>query len=370
VDTPLKEMRGFGEGRDLRGRRALRIVGWLAAAVAAVVLLVLAASFLPIGDPDTASHPNPARSFDEAVARIRAQQAQEAKLPLQPITHSVALVHPSVVETAVVIFHGYTHSPYQWRVVSKALYDQGYNVWIPVMPFHGYTDRMTDAPSGLTAEVTREFADRAIDIGAGLGKHVEVVGLSNGGVLAAWAAAERKDVSRTIAVAPVFAPAGVPDWATMPLVRLVRWLPFDLYNWWDQNTRENNPGPAYPRFSFKGLAALVDVGHRVIIDEATGSRPASGTVELVANWGDGQVNVPYNISIIKAIGPPDRVTIFAIPASEGFGHDIVEPDGQNKAVIRKVYPVLAKALGISLPDPTLPGSELTTYSILPDVPAK
>jgi len=354
-----------------RRRRWPRIAGWAAAGIIGLVALALAASFLPIGDPDTSSHPDPARSYDEAVSRIRTVQAAEAKLPLQPITHSVALLHGSQVETAVVIYHGYTHSPYQWRVVSKALYDQGYNVWIPLMPFHGYADRMTDAPSGLTAEVTRDFADRAVDVGAGLGRHVEVVGLSNGGVLAAWAAAERKDVSRSIAIAPVFAPATVPDWATMPLVRLIRWLPFDVYNWWDQKTKEDNPGPAYPRFSFKGVAALIDVGQRVIRHEETTPQPAAGSVELVANWGDSQVNVAYNIGIIKAIGPPERVSIFEIPASAGFGHDLVEPDGQNKAVIRDVYPVLARALGVALPDPTLPGSALATSGAIPgSVPAK
>ena len=316
--------------------------------------------FLPIGDPDLSAHPHPARTYEESVARIEAVRRAEAKLPLQDITHSVALLHGSRVETAVVIYHGYTHSPYQWRVVAKSLYDQGYNVWIPLMPFHGYEDRMTNAPTGLTAEVTRDFADRAVDVGTGLGRHVEVIGLSNGGVLAAWAAAERKDVSRSVIIAPVFAPATIPGWAIPPLARTFRWLPWDVYNWWDQSLKQKLPGPAYPRFSFKGVFALMDVGQWVIRDERVRPLPAAGTVELVANWGDTQVNVPYNISIARALAPPERVLIFEIPASAGFGHDIVEPAGQNKAVIRKVYPVLARALGITLPDPTLPGSALPT----------
>ena len=65
---------------------------------------------------------------------------------------------------------------------------------------------MTDEFSQLTAEL-RAFADRAIDVGAGLGESVLAVGLSGGGALATWAAVERAEVTRTILFSPLLNPA-------------------------------------------------------------------------------------------------------------------------------------------------------------------
>ena len=119
------------------------------------------------------------------------------------------------------------------------------------------------------------------------------------------------------------------------------------------------PGPAYPRFSFKGVFAFVELGQWAAARERSGP-PAKGFVELVANWADKSVDTAYNVQVVNGLAPKDKVLVFEIPAKLGFGHDLVEPAGENKAIIGKVYRVLGEALGLKLPDPrsleTSPGA--------------
>ena len=331
-------------------KRPARVIS----SVVIIVLLALLGGAIvlsaPVGDPDLTSRPDPATSYQDALGRIATVRAAETKLPLQTITHSFALLHGSTVATAVVIFHGYTHSPYQWRAAAKGFYDAGYNVWVPLAPYHGYADRMTDALSLLTPGKLRAYADGAVDIGAGLGRHVEVVGLSTGGDLVAWTAAERPDVDRAIAIAPLQAPKGVPGWVLMPAARFFRYVP-DVFNWWSQTAKQNNPGPAYPRFSFRGIFAFIQMSEWALRDAERKPFPVAGSYELVINDNDKSVDNAWALHVTRLLARPGRLKIFDIPASYGFGHDLVEPAGENKAVIGRVYPVLGLARGVTLPDP-------------------
>ncbi len=333
---------------EARVKRWLKITLIVLGAVVCAALLAFAFLLLPIGDADLRSRPDPAGSYAEAMKRIDAELARENTLPLQSITHSVALVHGSQTTTAVVIFHGYTHGPYQWRVIDKAYYDAGYNVWVPLAPFHGYADRMTTDLSKLTPEILRQYADANVDIGRGLGKNVEVVGLSAGGDAAVWAAAARPDVTRAVAIAPMMSPPGVPSWLLMPGARLLRYTP-DIRYWWQPSLKEKAPGPAYPRYSVRGVFAAVQLTQWALAQaRAAGGPIARGKVELLANFGDHAIDVPFNVAAIKQLVPTDRLTIFTIPASRGFGHDLIEPENENKAVMDQVYPLLEEALGIPI----------------------
>lgn len=345
--------------------RWLKITLWVVLGVAVVAVALVGFLFLPIGDPNLSSQPNPAPSYDAALQRIAAKQAAETVgPPLQPITHSVALLHGSRVETAVVIFHGYTHSPYQWRVVSKAFYDGGYNVWAPLAPYHGEADRMTGDLSKLTPELLRQYADEGVDVGTGLGRHVEVVGLSTGGDVAVWAAAERPDVTKTIAIAPAMDPRGVPAWVLMPVARWYRYMP-DNFNWWQPSQKAAMPGPAYPRFSFRGMFAFVQLTQWALHRADAGGYPVTGALEMVANPADRSVDTTFNVDSARRLAPPGELEVFEIPASAGFGHDLIEPDGENKKIISQVYPVVARALGVPLPDPRVLGSATTSATPSP-----
>ena len=104
---------------------------------------------------------------------------------------SILLTHGQRTEKAVVLFHGYTNCPQQFRELGQILYEQGYNVLIPRLPRHGLADRKVENLSPLTAEELRECADMSVDIACGLGRKVYVAGLSAGGTLSAWVAQNR-----------------------------------------------------------------------------------------------------------------------------------------------------------------------------------
>lgn len=320
---------------------------------ALLVLLVALGVFLftPVSDPELTSHPAPAVSYADAAARIEAIAAAEAGMDLQPEGRSIALLSGDRAANAVVIFHGYTTVPEQFRLIGQAYRAQGYNVWIPRLPHHGATDRMTDEFSQLSASELRDFADQSVDIAAGLGEDLTVVGLSGGGSLSLWAGFERPEVAHTYLISPLLHPLGYAEWQDRPLVRALRVLPFDIYNWWSEEKKETNvEGYDYPRFSLKGIAALLSLTHWV---DSQNQRPANSTVTLIRNDGDTKLDSAFNERFVTRLVPEERLDVYRIPAEAGLLHDLVanQPHAENYDHLTEAYAYLSEALGIPIPDP-------------------
>jgi pimeloyl-ACP methyl ester carboxylesterase len=317
-----------------------------------LVLAIALASWLarPLGSSELASRPDPAPDYEAATSRIDSVLAGEAKLALQDVGAGFALLHGSEAETSVVIFHGYTDVPGQFSAVARGYYEAGANVWVPRMPYHGYRDRMTTDLSRITADLLRRTADAEIDIAAGLGRKVVVVGLSGGGAMAAWAATERPDVARTIIISPLMLPSGYRPWMVRPLARLVAMLP-DAYTWWNDK-KVAGPGPEYPRYSRHGIVSYLMLVERVKADGAGGRRPVTGEVVIVSNLHDQHLDTHYPIDVMRPlVRDPRALRVITIPASEGLLHDIVGLPGDNRPRLRVAYRYLSEAMGISLPDP-------------------
>ena len=305
---------------------------------------------------DLSSRPDPAASYAEASDRIAEVAVAEAAEPLAPEGPSVALLTGKRTDRAVVLFHGYTTMPRQFLLLAHAYNDAGCNVWVPRMPFHGYADRLTRDLSRLTGPMLRDHADRAVDIAAGLGEHVTAVGLSGGGSIATWCAVERPEVTETVAISPLMQPVGVPIWATRALVRV---LPHtsDLYAWWYPALKAHMPGYGYPRFSYKGIGALLELVYWAERVAARSPYPVSGSYTLVKNDGDDRLDGEFNLRLVERLVPADRLTVYTIEAGEGLIHDIVtpEPFGENGERIDVAYRHLSEALGVELPDPSEQG---------------
>ena len=332
----------------------LKVIGWGVLVLLAVSAVLL---FTPVLDPDLSSHPKPLGSYEAAAQRIGAIKAAESSAVLIPEASSIALLTGSRTETSVVIFHGYTSVPRQFRLIAEGYRAMGYNVWVPRLPYHGERDRMTTDMSKLTAQGLRGFADQNIDIGAGLGKHVIVIGLSGGGSLATWSAVDRPEVSQTVLISPLLHPLGFAEWEDRPLVRALRILPFDLYNWWDPVKQDSGPhGYEYPRYSLKGIAALLSLAHWTDKRAETPSGKAQSPVLMIRNDGDQRLDVAYNERFANRMAAPGRLTMFRIPKSAGLLHNFVspEPNGESHAHITEAYRYLSEALGILLPDPLAP----------------
>jgi esterase/lipase len=331
-------------------RKFLKVLGLLV--LGALVVLAAAAGWLmrPLGSKELKSRPAPLAGYTQASQRVDSILADERTMPLQDVGGSYALLHGSATATSVVIFHGYTDVPDQFSKIAQGYFEAGANVWVPRMPYHGYTYRMTDALSKITPTLLRKTVDQNVDIAAGLGKHVEVVGLSGGGALTAWAAAERTDVARSVIISPLMLPKAYKAWMIRPLARLVAMLP-DSYTWWTDE-QEKAPGPEYPRYSRRGITAYLFMVERAKADGARGKRPVQGDVVVVSNLADQHLDTEYPISVMKPlVHEGGTFTSVTIPAEEGLKHDIVGLTGDNRPKLPVAYRYLSQAIGIPLPDP-------------------
>ena len=142
--------------------------------------------------------------YDTAMEKIARIQAVEKTQPLQDICHTTVLTHGHKVEQVIILMHGMTSCPRQFIELGSLLFDQGYNVLIPRMPYNGYTDLETTDLQYLTMKDLRDSSATMVDIAHGLGERVTYTGLSVGGTMAAWVAQYRADVDRAILIAPAF----------------------------------------------------------------------------------------------------------------------------------------------------------------------
>jgi pimeloyl-ACP methyl ester carboxylesterase len=321
-------------------------VAWaIVGIVAVLVALILLLGFTPLLDDDLESRPAPAADYDEAMQRAEVLLAADGPA-INPRCVSQVLSHGERVEQSVVLLHGYTNCPQQYSVMAQTYFDAGYNVVVPRLPSHGYADRMTDAlsdlePGGLTA-----LADEAVDIAAGLGERVTVVGLSAGGTLAAWLAGERDDVAEAALMAPLMVPKVLPEFTVGPVARFSSFLP-DIYLWWDGELQEELASPpyAYPRYSVHSLGALLAVGRR-----AQGDVDRSQDLErllIVTNENDAAVSNKAVEEVAENLEGHTIQRVNHVFAEElGYRHDIVDPEGENAADLPDIYATLGPLLGI------------------------
>lgn len=95
------------------------------------------------------------------------------------------------------VLHGFTGNPSSMRGVAQAFADAGFAVELPRLPGHGTTveDMLTTGWADWTAEVDRAYRSLAARV-----EQVVVCGLSMGGTLSLWVAAEHPEVAGLVLV--------------------------------------------------------------------------------------------------------------------------------------------------------------------------
>lgn len=341
---------------------ATRRLGWLRdrplttlGAIAGAALMVPAGMRIFSGryDRDLHSTADPTDSYEDAMQRAQSVLAEPDEI--NPLCVSRVFDHGRRTVQSVVLLHGYTNCPAQFRTVAAAYFEAGYNVVSLRLPGHGYRDRMTRAMTGVRPSELTSSADTAVDIATGLGERVTVVGLSAGGTLAAWLAAQRNDVAEAILIAPLMVPKLLPNVAVAPVSRAARYLP-DVYIWWDQKLRGSlmSPPYAYPRFSLRSLGVLLALG-RYTQSHLTRTVPLQRLVVITTDE-DIAVSKAAVYAIADHLRPltEDFVDInFA--SSDGYSHDLIDPTGDNSENIRNIYRRIGPPMGIphlaETPDP-------------------
>jgi pimeloyl-ACP methyl ester carboxylesterase len=292
-------------------------------------------------------NPQPASSYEEAVARIEEIQAGEADLAdLNQICASKFLTHGKKVGNAIVFLHGFTSCPDQFSQLGQEYYEKGYNVYIPRMPRHGIKDRLGNPLKGLTAEELAEFATQSVDIAHGLGERLIVVGLSGGGSITTWLSQERSEVDLAVPIAPFLGIGFIPRILNRPLTNLMLLLP-DFFQWWDPINRENNPHSmpySYTRYPIHSLLENLRLGFAAE-EDAKRVKPAAGAILVITNANDGSVNnevIAEFESMWRKHGEQFLQT-FQFNKDLGLPHDLItvgRPDGYVALVYPKLHELI------------------------------
>jgi esterase/lipase len=272
-------------------------LGRIIAVIAGIFLVVYIAIYLwslampPLAPVALQSNPNPAGSFEESMTRFDALVAEEqARGDLDPICLPFQLNHGRKTERAIVLLHGLTACPFQYRELAQLYFDEGYNVLVPRLPRHGLADRTSNALEELTAEELLGSMDPALDIAAGMGDQVAMFGLSLGGNVAAAAAQLRPGLHLAAPVSPAIGLRFTWPGITPALTRIVLGLP-DIYIWWDPiNKAEFQAESGYPGFASHALGQIWRLG-LAIQDAAFDTPPASDKQLMITNWGDPAINL-------------------------------------------------------------------------------
>jgi alpha-beta hydrolase superfamily lysophospholipase len=284
---------------------------------------------------------NPARSYAEALERVKAMQALDDEHIL-PQARTALHDHGAPAPLSVLLLHGFTNHPGQYREFAPMLFERGANVFIPRMPEQGDRNRMTRRIGRLTAESLLERASQALDIACGLGERVCVAGISSSGLLCAYFAQYRSDVARTIPIAPVFSILKMPYWLSASVAQIVLHVP-DMFLWWDPRVREQQrPSTAYPQFSTHALAQTIRIGDEVYRDSRRQPFCARSVV-MLTNKNDPAVNNDVTRRVLRRWqrrrDGADLYEFGDLPRN----HDIVEPDNPN-ARTDIVYPKLLELI--------------------------
>ena len=95
------------------------------------------------------------------------------------------LHHGRVTDKTVVLFHGLSDSPFFFKTIAAALFEQGSNVVVALLPGHGKKEADTDMQDPQLAARWSEHLSQVMALSAGLGDEMYIGGFSTGGVLAA-----------------------------------------------------------------------------------------------------------------------------------------------------------------------------------------
>jgi esterase/lipase len=285
-----------------KASRRGRWIIWLALVIVLVVVIIV---MTPWNITRLASHPDPAQTYAEALARVESLRAG-APAGMNPVCQVQLLTHGQKADRAIILVHGYTNCPKQMEGIGQRFYDLGYNVLIAPLPYHGH----------------------------GLGDEVVMMGISMGGVTTAWAAQNRSDIDLAVIISPMFGFKQVPTPLTAGFMNIYSLLP-DTFVWWDTVQKESAPPSyAYPRYSQHALAQGLRLGFAVQ-KEARRVAPAAKKLLVVTNANDESVNNPLTRDVVKAWQAHGaNLATYEFEAGLMLEHDIFIPDNP---MIETVY---------------------------------
>lgn len=256
---------------------------------------------------------------------------------------TILLSHGRRTKRAAVLLHGMSASPTQFIDLARMLHQRGYNVLVPRLPRHGYSDRLTNALADLSAAQLKDLTTQALEIAHGLGESVIVVGFSLGGLLAAWAAQFHR-VARIVCIAPFFGIAWMPHRFGQILSAIMLRVP-NRFHWWNPIQREKQmPAHGYPRYSTHAVGQAYRLVYDVFRD-AEAHAPRAAKIVVVTNARETTISnrsARKLIALWRAQADDDAVSTFEF-TDLPHSHDIIEPL-RHPEIVARVYPKLIELI--------------------------
>ena len=304
---------------------------WFGVIILGLIAFVLIVGMFPVSLDGFDAQPNPINDYDQAAARVEQLQQEEAPIT-NDVGRSIFLTHGEKTDDVYVLVHGVTNAPHEFEELGQMLYDQGANVLILRMPEHGLLSGDIKELKNLKPEAVREYADTAIDIAAGLGDNMTVIGLSAGGTVAAWMAQNRPEVDRAIVMSPFLGIAQTPMFLDPILMRAFLRLPGLAIG----GESEADRAWVYKGESTKGLATFMLMG-QALFKQAEKTPPQANDIFILTTGADMAADNGWAdklAEVWRAQGA--NVDAYEFPKSEHVPHASVDPF-TDEAIRQKVY---------------------------------
>lgn len=297
----------------------------------ALIARLLYYGLLPLPARDFPPRPAPLSTYEEAAARIEGIKRAEDG-PIDPVCYTRLFSHGRRTERAFILIHGLTNSPLQFVDLARMLHARGHNVYIPLMPFHGKMSHDVRELAILTAEHLRDYADVSVDIAAGLGERVGVVGVSGGANVAMWAGQFRTEsVDQSLLVAPFYTAAGVSAYVSRMLANAFAKLPNVAFE--DPNEAIRNW--VYRGQSSRGIFAVWELIRYVRRYAHYGHAPR-GKVGVLLTGADNTSDNRSTYAIVEEWRyAGGDVTTYEFDASLDIAHNSIDPaaDPHKRALV-------------------------------------
>ena len=283
------------------------------------VILIGLAVFVPTNTSSLISRAKPATGYETAM--LLAQELQRADSNATPDGRSVVRVHGHVTPRSVVFFHGLTNSPRQYRQLADSMFNEGDNIVVPRLPWHGLKGGTAENLGKMRADALRDVADAAVNIASGLGDTVIVFGVSLGGNVAAWVA-QFRPVQRVIVASPALGVSHLSTTFQTPTMNLMLRVPnYSKHDPADTLRPDRTLG-----WSTRGVGEMLKLG-AAVRKAADNTAPQARDIRVLANFSDGTINREAVDELVEhwwEKGAP--VVMYELADTLKLPHDIVDPD--------------------------------------------
>lgn len=290
----------------------------------ALLFIIILLSIIPVETKSIQSHPQSLTNYEESIRRIEEKITGE-KGEVADYGHTLYFTHGKKTKRAIVFYHGFTNCPRQYEKLAKLFFEKGFNCYIPRIPYHGLVDLYTKEIGKLTLQDLIHVCDSSVDIAKGLGEEIFVLGLSLGGVMAAFNAQFYPGITKAFVLVPSFAWYFLPGVIKL-LITISSILP-NMFLWWDPIQKDKRPKPfsMYHHFSTKQMGYIYTLGLSVM-RAAKKQAPCTKNIVVLTYENDNAVDEHVTKRLMKSWREHGaNIDYYVFPKDLKIEHDIIDP---------------------------------------------